>query len=205
MSARINMWAFLGLVTLSLAAFVAAAMFQSSGWLSFVPPATDARPNPVPDTDAENALALYQSAFTAWSTLLLLIPSYWFYLTRGAGREWLAFWTASFIAYLLHIFVAAFLFFGGDFVWMTSSSRVSAFWPGMFLILWWALDIGIALVSRTDTWVRLQRGALHLATFVLFFGGSAITGEMMTIKLIGAVFALVTIAGLISAWRRRSA
>lgn len=195
----------LSLIVLSVAAFVGAALFQSAGWLSFVPPATELVPNPAPDTDAENALALYQSAFTAWSALLLLIPAYWFYLTQGAGRSWLAFWVASYAAYILHLYVSAFLFFAGDFEWMTSSSRVSAFWPGMALVLWWALDILFALKGLSHAWVRAQRGVLHLATFVLFFGGSAIKGEMMLIKLIGAVFAVVVVAGLLTARRRRAA
>ncbi|WP_339106803.1 hypothetical protein [Roseovarius rhodophyticola] len=100
-------------------------------------PATEANPNPQPDTDETTILALYQSAFTAWAALILLIPAYAYYLSQGANRGWLAFWTVSYLAYLVHLYVSAFLFFGGDFAWMTSSSRVSAFWPGMLLIPWW--------------------------------------------------------------------
>lgn len=204
MMSRPGSVALTGLVLLTLAAFAAAYMAQGMGWLSFVPPATDAVPDPQPDTDASTALALYQSAFTAWAALILLLPAYWFYLTRGADRHWLALWAASYVAYLLHLYVSAFLFFGGDFAWMTSSSRVSAFWPGMALIVWWGIDIVLALRGADAEWIGFQRAILHLGTFVLFFGGSAIKGETATIKIIGFAFAGVAMAGIIMAKRRRT-
>ncbi|WP_306116755.1 MULTISPECIES: hypothetical protein [unclassified Roseovarius] len=191
------------LILLTMAAFGAAVLAQDSGWLSYVPPATAAVPEPAPDVDDRNALALYQSAFTAWAALVLLIPAYWFYLTKGAGRQWFAFWLVSFIAYLIHLYVSAFLFFGGDFTWMTTSSRVSAFWPGMALIIWWAVDLVIAWRGMALRWFGIQRGVLHIATFVLFFGGSAIKGEMIAIKLLGAVFAIAVVLALFS--KRRGA
>ncbi len=186
----------LGAVLIALA-FWAASVFEGSGLLSTTPPATEANPTPQPDTDESTILALYQSAFTAWAALVLLIPAYAYYLSQGANRGWMAFWTASYLAYLVHLYVSAFLFFGGDFAWMTSSSRVSAFWPGMLLIPWWGLDIVLAFKSIDAAWVRIQRGVLHLGTFVLFFGGSVIKGETMTIKALGIVFALVALACLI--------
>ncbi len=178
-------------------AFWAATVFEGSGLLSTVPPATEANPNPQPDTDETTILALYQSAFTAWAALILLIPAYAYYLSQGANRAWLVFWTVSYLAYLVHLYVSAFLFFGGDFAWMTSSSRVSAFWPGMLLIPWWGVDIALAFKGLEARWVRLQRGILHLGTFVLFFGGSAIKGETITIKALGVALALVAVVSVI--------
>ncbi len=183
-------------------AFGVASLSQNTGWLSLIPPATDAVPNPVADVAPQNALALYQSAFTAWSALILLIPAYWFYLTQGAGRSWLAFWGAAYAAYLVHLYVAAVLFFGGDFAWMTTSPRVSAFWPGMLLIPWWGIDLLLGARGVTSAGVRIQRGILHLGVFVLFFGGSAVKGEMAVIRVIGLVFAAVAIAALVARLRR---
>ena len=190
-------------VALLALAFWVATVFESSGMLSTVPPATEANPNPQVDTDETTILALYQSAFTAWAALILLIPAYAYYLAQGANWAWLAFWTVSYLAYIVHLYVSAFLFFGGDFTWMTSSSRVSAFWPGMLLIPWWGLDIALAFKGVTATWVRIQRGVLHLGTFVLFFGGSAIKGETMTIKALGLALALVALMALIKGVRPR--
>lgn len=186
-------------------AFWAATEFEGSGMLNTTPPATEANPNPQVDTDETTILALYQSAFTAWAALILLIPTYAYYLTQGSGQGWLAFWIVSYVAYLVHLYVSAFLFFGGDFGWMTTSSRVSAFWPGMLLIPWWGLDVVLGFKRIEATWVRIQRGILHLGTFVLFFGGSAIKGETMTIKALGVVLALVALVALVSGVRARQA
>lgn len=184
-------------------AFWLATVFEGSGMLSTVPPATEANPTPQVDTDESTILALYQSAFTAWAALILLIPAYAYYLSQGGTRAWLAFWTVSYLAYLVHLYVSAFLFFGGDFAWMTTSSRVSAFRPGMLLIPWWGLDIALAVKGVEAAWVRIQRGVLHLGTFVLFFGGSAVKGETMTIKALGVALALVALMALIKGVRLR--
>lgn len=186
-------------------AFWTATLFEGSHLLSLAPPATAADPNPQIDTHEGNVLALYQAAFTAWAAVFLLIPAYYAYLTKGAGAVWLAFWTVSYLVYLVHLYVSAFLFFGGDFAWMTTSPRVSAFWPGMALIVWWSIDIALAVWRIDALWVRVQRAVLHIGTFVLFFGGSAIKGETATIKLIGVAFAGTSLLALWHGLRARRA
>ncbi|MEL7257557.1 MAG: hypothetical protein AAFN80_06890, partial [Pseudomonadota bacterium] len=69
-------------VALIALAFWAATVFEGSGMLSTVPPATEANPTPQVDTDESTILALYQSAFTAWAALILLIPAYAYYLSQ---------------------------------------------------------------------------------------------------------------------------
>jgi len=93
------------------------------------------------------------------------------------------FWTTSYIAYIIHLAVSMFWFFEGDFSAMTSSTRVSAFWPGMVIVLWWGLDI--ALAGTQAKWVTVQRVMIHVLVFVLFVGGSAVKGETALIQLMG--------------------
>ena len=162
------------------------------------PPASDAVPNPAPDVTSQDALSLYQAAYTAWSALLLLVPVYLFVFSRGT--VWLAFWTVSFVAYAIHIAVSAFGFFGGDFEWMTNSTRVSAFWPGMALLVWWPIDLALAFAQREGMAIRVQRVLLHIVTLVLFVGGSAIKGELMVTQIMGWVLLAAAVLSLVR-WR----
>lgn len=192
----------LGLILLA-AAFVMAQVAHEWDLLSVIPPG-----GTVPDTGPNNLLALYQSAFTAWVTVVLLVPVFvlvWFRnASTSAWRWWLAFWGVSWLTYIVHLCVSAFGFFGGDFDWMTRSSRVSAFWPSMVLALWWLMDVALAWRARIEGgWVKMQRVFVHFATFVLFFGGSTIKGELLTIKGLGLVMAAGMIIGGAVAFRRR--
>ncbi len=158
---------------------------QSSNLLSLIPPPTDANPTPVADVSPDRVLSLYQSAFTAWAALLLLIPAYIFVWFRTHYTSWLAFWAVSYLAYVIHLYVSAFWFFEGDFQAMTNSSRVSAFWPGMVILIWWGMDVAIGLRRTHAKWVTVQRVIVHVLVFVLFVGGSAVKGETAMIQLMG--------------------
>ena len=54
-------------------------------------------------------------------------------------------------------------------------------------------------------WVTVQRVILHVATFVLFFGGSAVMGELSAVKLLGLLLFLAAIASGVLRWRARRA
>ncbi|WP_146174238.1 hypothetical protein [Litoreibacter ponti] len=171
------------------AALIAAYMLKDAGSLSLVPPgATE------PDAVGRE-FWLHLSAYSAWVATVLLIPAYLFALSPDRVPDWRAFWTTSYLAYIIHLAISAFGFFGGDFAWMTNSSRVSAFWPGMVLALWWGLDV--ALSRRAGGWITVQRVGVHLMAFVLFFGGSAVMGELLTIRVIGAVLLGVALIAVI--------
>ncbi len=192
------------LVALMALAICGAWLLQNSGILSLTPPPSIANAMPEPDAVGRE-FALYLSAFTAWAGLFLLMPAYVFvWCRRGSAvaRDWwLAFWGVAFAAYLIHLIVSMVMFFGGDFSAMTSTSRVSAFWPGMLILLWWPLDL--LLARRPETaWITMQRVALHVAVFALFVGGSAVMGELVVAKVIGlALFALVLVS--FGRWAKR--
>lgn len=201
-----RVWGVAALLMLVLVAvaFVVAGMVQGSGMLSLIPPPTDADPNPVADVTPDRVLPLYQSAFTAWAALALLIPAYIFVWFRTHYQAWLAFWTVSYVAYVVHLYVSAFWFFEGDFVAMTTTSRVSAFWPGMVILAWWGVDVVIGLAKVQAKWVGVQRVVVHVLVFVLFVGGSAVKGETAWIQLMGwALFGAGVGALVVSYLNRR--
>jgi hypothetical protein len=201
------MWrlAFALLAGLMALALVAAFSLQNSGILSLMPPATWDNLDPAPDVAEGQAFSLYLSAFTAWVALILLIPVY--ALVWNARRapldyaRWLSFWTVSYIGYLIHLAVSMFWFFGGDFAAMTSTSRVSAFWPGMAIIVLWGADIWLAQRFAQGSWVTIYRAVVHILVFVLFFGGSTVTGELNTVKMIGFALLAAAVTGL-TVWLR---
>lgn len=185
------------------AAYVAAGQLQDTGLLSITPPPSEFHPVNQPDAIGRE-FWLHLSAYTAWVTTLLIIPAFLFVWFEDRAPDWKAFWAAGWIAYLIHLGVAMFGFFESDYEWMTTSSRVSAFWPGMLLAVWWGLDL--ALANKTHPWVTIQRFGVHLMAFVLFFGGSAIKGELLTIQIIGyALLAVTLIAAIRWLAQRRAA
>lgn len=198
-----NPWrlAWLSGIALLALVFGGAGILQDTGLLSLTPPPSLTDVTPANDMPSAGALPLYQAALTAWATVILLIPAYIAVWRRNVSDQdwaiWLAFWTVSYVAYAIHIYVSAFWFFEGDFARMTASSRVSAFWPGMILLIWWPIDISVALKNRQESqYIKGQRLVLHVATFVLFFGGSAVKGELVTIKLLGLALAGATLVGM---------
>ncbi|MEM9583559.1 MAG: hypothetical protein AAGA08_10630 [Pseudomonadota bacterium] len=209
MRASKHVWriALMALVGLLGGAFAAALTLQSSDLFSLIPPPTELNPNPAADVTPDRILSLYQSAFTAWAALVLLVPAYIFVWLRTHDAAWLAFWTTSYIAYVIHLYVSAFWFFEGDFEAMTTSSRVSAFLPGMAVLIWWGVDVVIGFAKIHATWVTVQRVIVHLLVFVLFVGGSAVKGETGLIQLMGwALFgAGVGATGVASLNLRRAA
>ncbi len=180
-------------------AFVAASLTSQSGFLSLSPPPTPTNLNPEPDVSRENAVVLYQAAYTAWVALVLTIPAMAKVWTRKRSMAdwyiWRLFWTIGFAAFLVHMIWSMGVFFGGDIGWMTTSSRVSAFWPGIIFLFWWGTDVVLAWRCADTGLITIQRGLLHGVAFILFVGGSLVTGETLPVKLLGAVFILATLYG----------
>ena len=190
--------------TLIVAAFVLAIFTQGNGSMSLTPPPTEADPNPVPDIGS--ALTLHRAAYTAWAALLLIIPAFVAYPLRKASERafavWRPFWTGAYVAYAVHILYCMHAFFAWDFTWMQNTSRVAAFWPGMIVLIWWPIDIALAWAGAVGRVVDIQRLALTTVLFVLFVGGSAATGEMLIVRLIGGALFLAMMAALMMRYLR---
>jgi hypothetical protein len=186
-------------------AFVAAALAQNLELFSRFPPG-----QPTPDIEESNRLFLYQTFFTAWAALLLVTPAlctFWFRRSsERAARYWLAFWSASYVAFLIHLYWAIFVFFGGDWGRIFGTTRVSAPIPDLLLAAWWGADLLLGWLALSETiLVRIQRGLVHLLAFVLFFAGSALEGEIPLSRSLGFLMGgavLISFLLWLLRWRR---
>lgn len=186
------------MIVLVSAAVIAGWFTVDMGLFSLQPPATDVDPYPTADVEPEDAVVLYQTVYTAWATMLLLIPAFtnfWHSSQSDAAAErWKNFWTVSLVAFYIHLYWAFAIFFEGSVALSTSSSRVAAFWPGMFVAVWWGVDVVLAwTISRRHRWVRVQRLLLHLAVAAFFGVASIRDGEILTSKVLGIVMVLAVI------------
>jgi hypothetical protein len=134
--------------------------------------------------------------FTAWAALILVAPALCAFPFRRASdlaaRYWLAFWTVSWVAYLIHFYWAVVVFFGGD--WskiLNSPDLVSVPVLDTVVTVWWGLDIVLAWLVRSKVgWIRVQRVLIHLLVLLLFVLGSAVEGSFLVPRLFGVALAL---------------
>jgi hypothetical protein len=128
-------------------------------------------------------LVYYRAIFTIWVTLLLLTPALCFHVFFRSGAPnsyWRAFWTFSYLAFLVHLYWTV----GATFDWdIEKTFHSHSYDPGVdprsfvdhpgtdyFLTVWWGLDVLLAWVATDRKWVRVQRGALNLVIFAMFLG-----------------------------------
>ncbi len=120
-------------------------------------------------------------AYCVATILLTLALGFYLFSRRGAPNSyWRAFWTFGYLAYLCHIGWRAFGTIHGDLSGAQEETvdlgkAVSRLGPDFILTLWWGLDVVLAWVICSDRkWVQLQRGALHLFAFAIFFGATVL-------------------------------
>jgi hypothetical protein len=185
-------------------AFLAASLTGNDALFTLVP-----QGGGQPDVFQESQrVDLHRTFFTAWAALILLTPALCtFFFRRSsarAARYWLAFWTVSLLAFLVHFYWAVFVMFGND--WgriLQAKARVSAPVPDTIVTLWWGLDVLLAWLVRSENlWIRIQRVLVHLALFVLFFLGSAKEGELLLSKALGIAMAVAVLISFLI-WIRR--
>jgi len=186
-------------------AFAGAARTQHDPIFSLSPPKST-----TPDLTEAQRLDLHRTFFTAWATILLLIPALCSFPFRRtsppAAGWWLAFWTASFIAFAVHLYWAIWVIFGGDWSRITNTTRVSAPILDTVLAVWWALDVLLAwAIPRENRFIAIERTVVSLLAFVLFVAGSALEGEILLSKVLGFLLGgAVVISGIAWIARRRS-
>ena len=129
----------------------------------------------------------YRVIFTIWVSTALLIPAVCFFVLMrpgSTGAYWRAFWTASYAAFLFHLAWTIGVMFQFNFREIFhSQSGVAADpertvdnpGPDLLLAAWWTLDVVLAwTVWSEHKGVKFQRGAVHLLTFVMFFGATVL-------------------------------
>ena len=187
-------------------AFLAASLTQEKKIFSLSPPAEKNAPPNVqvpPDIRETQRLDLHRTFFTAWAALILVTPALCTFLFRRSSKSaagyWLAFWTVSFIAFLVHFYWAIAVLFG-EWNHAFDTTRVSAPRVDTVFTVWWGIDVLLAwLVQSEGVLIKIQRALVHLVAFVLFVAGSAVEGEIWWSKALGfTMAAVVLIACLIS-------
>jgi len=140
-------------------------------------------------------------------TVLLLTPALGFHIfsrSNAPNTYWRAFWTVAYLAFLVHISWAVFGTCGGDWNVVFHSKVATPQFPectieqpgpDLFLGAWWGLDVLLAwIVSDNIKWVRVQRGAVHILAFVMFFGATVLAAKAgIAARLLGIVMALVVL------------
>ena len=148
-------------------------------------------------------LDLHQTHLTAWAALILVTPALCTFLFRrtseAAARYWLAFWTVSYIAFLVHFYWAVVVLFRSN--WsdiFQADKRVSLPIIDTIVTVWWGGDVLLAwLIQSEKAWIRSQRIVLHLAVFGLFFAGSAIQGNIFWSKALGFAMGAAVLGSVI--------
>jgi hypothetical protein len=142
-----------------------------------------------------------------WATVVLLTPALCFQIfsrSNAANTYWRAFWTFAFLAFLVHVSWAVFGTCGGDWKVVFHSQIAPAAYPectikhpgpDFFLTAWWALDVLLArVVSDNNKFVRVQRGAVHVLAFAMFFGATVLAEKAEIVaRLLGIVMLLAVL------------
>lgn len=183
-------------IGVSIVAAIIAFLSHESGFLSTIPPmGADGMP-PQVDVAEDQRFNLYMTAFTAWAALVLFVAATVNFCLFGSTPAWRFWWTAGYVAFVIHMAWAVLVFFGGDIGAVMTSTRVSAPVPGFLLLVWWGVDVLLAWIGAKGRLVTIQRVVLHIGAFILFIGGSAVTGETGLIKLIGRASAMLIVLAI---------
>jgi hypothetical protein len=123
----------------------------------------------------------YHVIFTIWASLILLTPALCFRFfshTDTSHTYWRAFWTFSYLAFLTHLYWTIFATFHLNWYEIFHSKEGMAVdpqrivqhpGPDLFLAAWWGLDVLLAWLVPNRKWIQVQRTAVHLLAFIMFF------------------------------------
>jgi heme peroxidase len=149
----------------------------------------------------------YRVIFTIYVCILLLTPALCFHVfsrSDGANSYWRAFWTFAYLALLAHLYWAFARSCGSDLGAVYDQVQAGKSHPGcmvahpgpdLFLAAWWGLDVILAwCLADSIKWVRVQRGAVHLLAFLMFFGAFVLADKAeIGARLLGIVMAIAVI------------
>lgn len=169
--------------------------------------ALDARAGSPIDT---HTVLYYRVILTIWATILLVTPALCFHVFSRADAPnsyWRAFWTVGYLAFLVHLYWTVAATFHFDFHEIFHSQQGMAVDPervvqhpaaDFFLTAWWGLDVLLAWTVADSKWVRVQRGAVHVLAFVMFFGAFVLASKAtMGAHALGIMMALAVLASFV--------
>jgi hypothetical protein len=154
-----------------------------------------------------HTLLYYRVIFTIWVAILLLTPALCFHVfsrADAANSYWRAFWTFAYLAFLTHLYWTLFATFHLDWAEIFHSQAGVALdpervvqhpGPDLFLAAWWGLDVLLAWLVADHKWVRVQRGAVHLLAFIMFFAAFTLAAKASIVAHILGIVMLLAVLG----------
>jgi heme peroxidase len=152
------------------------------------------------------SLDYHRVIFTIRATIVLLTPALCFFIfARSDARNsyWRAFWTVAYLALLAHLYWAIFGTCHGDVAAILRGDAANIHPQcivtnprlDFLLAAWWGIDVILAWsVLDNVKWVQVQRGAVHLLAFVVFFGASVLAEKASVVAhLLGILMALLVV------------
>jgi hypothetical protein len=147
----------------------------------------------------------YVVIFTIYACIFLLTPALCFHIfsrSEAPNSYWRAYWTFAYVALLVHLYWAYTGSCGSSpaAVFNVAGARdkfpgciVAQPKPDLFLAVWWGLDVVLAWLFLDNVkWVRVQRGAVHLLAFVMFFGAFVLAEKAeIGARLLGILMAII--------------
>jgi hypothetical protein len=158
-----------------------------------------------------HSVDFYRVIFTIWVAVVLVTPALCFHIfsrSDAPNSYWRAFWTFAYLSFLVHIYWAVFGTCGGDWDVVFHSQVPSPAFPecivdhpnpDFFFAAWWGLDVLLAWVaSGNNKLIRVQRGAVHVLAFIMFFGATVLAPKAEIVaRLLGIFMALIVPACLV--------
>jgi Animal haem peroxidase len=153
----------------------------------------------------------YRVIFAIQASILLLTPALCFHIfshSDARNSYWRAFWTVAYLALLVRLYWSFVGSCGGSIDAIFDQIQGRKLYPGCFvehtrpdsfLAAWWGLDVILAWSLRdTIKWVRVQRGAVHLLAFAMFFGAFVLADKVeIGVRLLGIMMAIIVIGCLL--------
>jgi hypothetical protein len=145
--------------------------------------------------------------FTIWATIVLLTPALCFHVFSRADAPntyWRAFWTFSYLAFLAHLYWTICATYRLNWFEIFHSQAgpginpervVQHPGPDLFLAAWWGLDVLLAWLVADHKWVRVERGAVHLVAFIMFFAAFTLAAKASVAAHILGVLMLLAVTG----------
>src|SRR5579864_466707 len=137
-------------------------------------------------------------------SIVLLIPAIGAFVLRrpgGPGPVWLMFWTAAWLAFVIHLWYGVDHVLGGVarvFHDTASPPRVTNPFGDTVTSLWWTADVALAWrvafsPAPVPTWNQIERGVLHSLIFISALVSSIVLSSNGYVRVAGTVLLLSTL------------
>jgi hypothetical protein len=144
----------------------------------------------------------YEVLYTARLTMFLFNIAVCLFVFQSRGnptinKYWMLFWTASFIAYAVHVYYSYFLFFEGSISNFYGAQGVFVATLNLVITFWWFFDIVLIWFSDLNKkWVKIQRYGINILVFLAFFVSTvflhAVDNKELFVIIMGYVLGIST-------------